>query len=236
MPRPPARLPLFPLPLVLFPGAAQPLHVFEPRYRRMLVDVQAADGRFGLVAVTAADAGAPPPGRVGCVAHVRDVEPLPDGRSNLVANGGARFAVVRLVDAGTPYLVAEVEPYDDAPDPTAGVAALGAAAERVRALFDRVARAARAIADEPGPAPALPDDPAEVAFAVAARVEFDLTARQRLLASRSALGRLDDVAELLARAVGNVEERAATHARARSNGHGPAHGPPHGPSHGGPHA
>jgi Lon protease-like protein len=220
----PARLPLFPLPLVLFPGAAQPLHVFEPRYRQMLADVRAGDGRFGLVAATGADAAAPPGGRVGCVAHVRDVEALPDGRSNLVVDGGRRFAVVRLVDAGTPYLVAEVEPYDDAPDTDTGEYQLRAAAARVRDLFARVARAARTIADETGPAPALPDDPGDVAFAVAARVEFDLAARQRLLASRSALGRLEDVAELLERAVGNVEERAATHARARSNGHGPTHG------------
>jgi Lon protease-like protein len=217
-----SRLPLFPLPLVLFPGAAQPLHVFEPRYRRMLADVQAADGRFGLVAASGADAAAPPRGRVGCVAQVRDVEALPDGRSNLVVDGGARFAIVGLVDAGTPYLVADVEPYDDVPDSDAGPDALREAAARVRALFERVARAARAIADDAGPAPALPDDPAEVAFAVAARVEFDLAARQRLLASRSAMGRLDDVADLLGRAVANVEERAATHERARSNGHGPA--------------
>jgi hypothetical protein len=89
-----------------------------------------------------------------------------------------------------------------------------------------VARAARTIADETGPAPALPDDPAEVAFAVAARVEFDLAARQRLLASRSAVGRLDDVADLLERAVRNVEERATVHERARSNGRGPGHHAP----------
>jgi Lon protease-like protein len=157
------------------------------------------------------------------VAHVRDVEPLPDGRSNLVVEGGDRFAVVRLVDAGAPYLVAEVEPYGDAPEAEAGPHQLRAAAARVRDLFARVARAARAIADETGPAPALPDDPAAVAFAAAARVEFALADRQRLLASRSPLGRLDDVAELLERAVANVEERAATHARARSNGHGPHH-------------
>jgi Lon protease-like protein len=211
---------------VLFPGAAQPLHIFEPRYRRMLADVQAADGRFGLVAASGADAASPPRGRVGCVAHVREAESLADGRSNVVVEGGARFAVGRLVDAGTPYLVAEVEPYEDEPEPTAGPHQLRAAAAHVRALFERVARAARTIADESGPVPALPDDPAEVAFAVAARVEFELAARQRLLVSRSALGRLDEVAELLERAVGNVEERAATHERARSNGHGPHH---HGP-------
>lgn len=221
----PARLPLFPLPLVLFPGAVLPLHIFEPRYQRLLADVRAGDGRFGIVVAGGGSpfGSAPAPGLVGCVAAVRAVEPLPDGRSNLVVDGGARFAVTRVVeDAGTPYLVAEVEPYDDAPD-DAGPHALGAAAARVRGLFARVARAARAIADDADPVPALPDDPAAVAFAVAALVEFDLAARQRLLASRSALARLDEVGALLERGVGPVEERATTHARARSNGHGPGH-------------
>ena len=30
-------LPLFPLPVVLFPGVPLPLHIFEPRYRQMFV-------------------------------------------------------------------------------------------------------------------------------------------------------------------------------------------------------
>jgi Lon protease-like protein len=155
----PARLPLFPLPLVLFPGAALPLHVFEPRYRRLLADVRAADGRFGIV--LAGDARGPAPGLVGCVAAVRDVEPLPDGRSNLVVEGRERFAVARVVEADAPYLVAEVAPYDDAPEDDAAVGALAAATARVRTLFARVARAARAIADDVSPVPDLPGDPAD---------------------------------------------------------------------------
>ena len=44
----PFRLPLFPLSVVLFPGNPLPLHIFEPRYRRMLADCLAADRRFGI--------------------------------------------------------------------------------------------------------------------------------------------------------------------------------------------
>src|SRR3989454_6650460 len=40
-------LPIFPLPIVLFPGAPQPLHIFEPRYRQLLQDCIAADLRDG---------------------------------------------------------------------------------------------------------------------------------------------------------------------------------------------
>ena len=63
-------LPLFPLPLVLFPGAPLPLHIFEPRYRQMLSDCIAGDSRFGIIyrpedeteleaALTATGAGEP---------------------------------------------------------------------------------------------------------------------------------------------------------------------------------
>src|SRR2546426_2853389 len=38
-------LPIFPLPIILFPGAPQPLHIFEPRYRQLLADCLAADRR-----------------------------------------------------------------------------------------------------------------------------------------------------------------------------------------------
>src|SRR5919107_683717 len=41
-------LPVFPLPLVLFPGVPLPLHIFEERYRRMLADVRASNNLFGL--------------------------------------------------------------------------------------------------------------------------------------------------------------------------------------------
>ena len=43
----PRELPIFPLPLVLFPGVVQPLHIFEPRYRAMLKDCLEGDRRFG---------------------------------------------------------------------------------------------------------------------------------------------------------------------------------------------
>src|SRR2546430_4527248 len=48
-------LPIFPLPIVLFPGAPQPLHIFEPRYRQLLQDCLAGDRRLRSAP------GAPPP-------------------------------------------------------------------------------------------------------------------------------------------------------------------------------
>ena len=45
----PARIPLFPLDIVLFPGQAVPLHIFEPRYRQMTRHCIDTQSPFGIV-------------------------------------------------------------------------------------------------------------------------------------------------------------------------------------------
>ena len=212
------RLPLFPLPLVLLPGAPLPLHIFEPRYRRMLADCLAGDSEFGIVYLPPQLGERElPAGHVGCVAHVATSVLLDDGRSNLVVTGVERFALGAYVETGAPYHVADVAEYRDLPEPALPVAAAGA---RVRQLFGRVGRAARALADETDPVPALPDDDALLSFAVASHIDLDSPTRQRLVQSRSPSGRLAELESLLAAAVTPLERRAAVHTRAKSNGHG----------------
>src|SRR5262249_50645622 len=102
------RLPLFPLPLVLFPGVPLPLHIFEPRYRIMLADCLEGDREFGIVfrpdGVAERDL---PTGHVGCVAHVETTELLPDGRSNVIVRGTDRFVLDRYLDSARPYFMAD---------------------------------------------------------------------------------------------------------------------------------
>ena len=57
--------------------------------------------------------------------------------------------------------------------------------------------------------------------AIAATIDLEAPARQRLLVSRSPLGRLRELDALLSPAVEPIELRAAVHARAKGNGHGP---------------
>jgi Lon protease-like protein len=211
-------LPLFPLPLVLFPGAPLPLHIFEPRYRQMLSDCLAADSRFGIVfrpedvAETELEAG-----RVGCIAEVDDAHTLPDGRSNIVVHGVRRFTLERFVVSPAPYHVGEVAEYDDVPE---DADALAPAAARVRELFTRVGRAARTLADDHDPLPPLPDDVDALSFAIAALIDMDAPRRQDLLVSRLASERLAVVERLLTTAVGSLEARAKVHGRAKTNGRG----------------
>src|SRR3981081_1248641 len=100
-------LPVFPLPVVLFPGMPMPLHIFEPRYRKMLADIRAGDNLFGLSYFDpdAADQDVPPAGHIGCVAEVTETQALPDGRSNVLAVGVVRYQVEDYVARGDSYLV-----------------------------------------------------------------------------------------------------------------------------------
>src|SRR3989442_9578397 len=142
----PRDLPISPLPLVLFPGTTQPLHVFEPRYRRLLADCLAGDKRFGIAyqPATAVQDAAPVPGAIGCVAVIRSTAALPDGRANILTAGERRFTLVEWVPSPLPYRVAHVEEFDDEPVDETEAAALAA---EVRQDFGRLTRALAVLTD-----------------------------------------------------------------------------------------
>jgi Lon protease-like protein len=103
-------IPLFPLSAVLFPGAPLPLQIFEPRYRTLvaeLLELEPEERRFGVVAIQAgSEAGMPLPQifPIGCEARVRRIEPMPDGRSALLAVGATRFRLLEVDTTSHPYL------------------------------------------------------------------------------------------------------------------------------------
>jgi Lon protease-like protein len=216
-------LPLFPLPLVLFPGVPLPLHIFEPRYRRMLADIRASDSLFGLSCFDASESGGeiPPVGHIGCVAEVTEVQPLPDNRSNILTLGLIRYRLESYVERGDPYLVGRVSFFEDEEEET-GV--LEERAEEVSKLFMRIARAVRIINDERASLPDLPPtEPERLSFLVAAAMELDTEVKLELLELRSTAERLKRLRDMLARAVANYEERARIHGIAKGNGHGGKH-------------
>jgi Lon protease-like protein len=213
-------LPLFPLPVVLFPGTPMPLHIFEPRYRRMLDDIRVSDRLFGLSYFEAGDYDqeTPPTGHVGCVAEVTEIQPLPDGRSNILTLGLIRYRVESYVDRGDPYLVGEVSFFEDEAEDKEALAHL---THEVASLFMRIARAMRVINDERATLPDLPEtEPESLSFLIAAAVEMEAEVKQELLELRSTSERLTRLRDLLARVVDTYEERARMHEIAKHNGHG----------------
>ncbi|HVF58078.1 MAG TPA: LON peptidase substrate-binding domain-containing protein [Pyrinomonadaceae bacterium] len=213
-------LPLFPLPLVLFPGVPLPLHIFEPRYRQMLADVRAGNNLFGLSYFDAGDAAAderPPTGHVGCAAEVVEAQTLADGRSNILTVGLVRYRIESYAERGDPYLVARVEFFEDERE---DAVLLAKRAREVSEMFTRIARAVQTINDDRSAAPELPEDePERLSFLVAAAMEMDAEAKQSLLELRSGAERLRRLHNLLGEAVESYEGRARTHKLAKGNGH-----------------
>jgi Lon protease-like protein len=104
-----ARVPIFPLPsVVLFPATLLPLHVFEPRYLRMIGDVLASDAPWlGVVRLTddweQDYAGRPPVCDRFGLGQVVEHQLAPDGRRNILVRGIARAAIVRELPPDEPY-------------------------------------------------------------------------------------------------------------------------------------
>jgi Lon protease-like protein len=101
-------LPLFPLQLVVFPGSAIPLHVFEERYKEMVGEAEAAGTEFGIV--LAKDGGIM---NAGCTVVVESVlMRYPDGRFDVLTRGRRRF-LIQSLNQDKEYLRGEVDFYSD---------------------------------------------------------------------------------------------------------------------------
>ncbi|HZC65614.1 MAG TPA: LON peptidase substrate-binding domain-containing protein, partial [Candidatus Dormibacteraeota bacterium] len=88
----PERIPLFPLNVVLLPGAELPLHIFEPRYREMVRRCLEDKSEFGMLLSL-------PKGLawVGCTAEIVEVlKRGEDGRMDILTVGRAPFQVREL--------------------------------------------------------------------------------------------------------------------------------------------
>jgi uncharacterized protein len=128
-------LPLFPLHTVLCPGIALPLHIFEPRYRRLVERCLADDAPFGVVLIREGREVGPVPttlARVGTMAEIRESHPFDDGRFDILAVGTERFVIDDVTSGRSGYLRGRVTRLPERIDDPELVAEL---AERVSRRF-----------------------------------------------------------------------------------------------------
>jgi hypothetical protein len=194
------QIPLFPLGTVLYPGAVLPLHIFEPRYRRLVRDLSEGaepERAFGVIAIRQGHEvgreGARALFEWGTVATLRGIDPYPDGRFDIVTVGGGRFRLIDLDAQSNDYLTGTVELVDDVGDADPGPLA---AIVRSRFLAYRAALTGPEIEDD------LPNDSALMSWAIADGMLLDLDERQRVLAADDTRARLRVQRELLRRELG----------------------------------
>jgi Lon protease-like protein len=175
-----SRVGLFPLPnVVLFPSQLLALHVFEPRYRRLIRDVISQHLPLAVPRLKpgfdATYYGAPPVFEMFGVGEIREYSELPDGCYNIVVRGLGRVRMLEELRS-QPYRVARVEaPTQPASD---GVVANTLRTELVKQLR-------RMAAHLPNPAQSLEGrlspDLGESADIVAGALIEDPDLRQQLL-------------------------------------------------------
>jgi uncharacterized protein len=197
---------------VLYPGLVLPLNIFEQRYRQLVRDL--LDGpeprRFGVIAIREGRetgiTGVSALYEVGCLAMVREVNELSDGRYELITVGTDRFKL-HDIDDSQPYLRGQLEllPEETGEETEAQLVAI-AVQRSFRAYLDVLATK--------GPAtisvPELPDEPILLSYLVAASVIIDLPGRQALLAQPDALSRLNAERALLVRETAILRELGTT--------------------------
>jgi Lon protease-like protein len=178
--------PMFPLGTVLVPGMVLPLHVFEPRYRRMVDDSRTHhDSTFGVVLIERGSevGGGDVRTDVGTLARIVRAEELPDGRWILGVVGIHRIRVERWLP-DDPYPRAEINEWAEQlrePEPVEGT---GDDRDEVTTLLRRAAALRREMGE---PAPPLDlelaDDPVVAGYQAAVVAPLGPADRQALLAA-----------------------------------------------------
>jgi Lon protease-like protein len=194
----PGLLPLFPLQVVLLPGAELPLHIFEDRYKEMIGEVIRDRLEFGVI--LANEKGIV---NTGCTAMIDKVlREYPDGRMDIIARGRRRFEIVRLNDERA-FLRGSVEFFDD--DEEAPIAP-----EIRQRAIDGYQEMSKETIDLNTP---------QLSFLLAQPVS-DLGFRQSILISRSEADRMRLLADFFP--IHNLRQKRIQHVRevAPRNGHG----------------
>jgi Lon protease-like protein len=100
----PGTIPVFPLAgVLLLPSGNLPLHIFEPRYRRMTEDAIKSHRMIGMIQPKISDDANPPLYDVGCAGKITDFHELPDGRFMMTLTGISRFRIIEELKTATPY-------------------------------------------------------------------------------------------------------------------------------------
>jgi Lon protease-like protein len=202
----PTRIPLFPLDVVLLPGMALPLHIFEPRYKLMIGRCMDEATEFGVILAEKKGIA-----RFGCTAEIaQKLKDYPDGRMDIMTEGRSVFHLLELLEERE-YYEAIVE------FPEEGGAPLDARREtRLTQLFQQ----AHLLLAGQEWALANTNTEISLAYRIAGRLPLELAEKQGLLEMRAEQERQEFLFGWLGAFLPELERRARVRQRASGNGQG----------------
>ena len=202
----PARIPLFPLDIVLFPGQAVPLHIFEPRYREMTRQCIGAQSPFGIVYIRKDKLA-----HTGCSAMiVKVLKEYEDGRSDILTAGQDAFRLLRTHNEKS-YLEGDVEYLEE--DFTGVDSTVSAKLEELCNQCHQLLYGENAPRFET-------EGGISLAYHVASELPVETTVRQTLLEIRSEAERQKLLVRHLTEWYPQLQRREHVRGKAAGNGHG----------------
>ena len=195
-------LALFPLDVVLFPGAPLPLHIFEPRYKEMISECLEQKRPFGMVRAQKDSLA-----EVGCTAVILNVfKKYEDGRLDIATQGKQRFEIVQLNQERT-FLQGEVILFEDDPSQVAtdDLDAVIKLHEQLLTILGQEVQIAR--------------DQRPISFQLAHDLPVDLDFKQTLLEMKSEAERVETLLEYYRATIPKVEKTLRAREKASGNGH-----------------
>ncbi|SRR6476646_97615 len=202
----PDRIPLFPLNVVLLPGADLPLHIFEPRYLEMVSRCLKEKTEFGVLLAL-------PKGvvRVGCTAEIIEVVKRYDDETMAILTvGRERFRVVEFFDEN-PLAEGHVDYLEDrdSPDNPSVFRELVELYETCHTLLF-----------EDYPKNTESPHSTGFSFLVAGTLPMDLMWKQQILELRSEADRQERLVGYLRAWAPHLQKTGVMRQRAGGNGHG----------------
>lgn len=191
-------LPIFPLPdVAFFPHTLLPLHVFEARYRAMVMDALARDRRLAVVKLRAGYettyAGKPAVHAVAGAGEIVSWERLATGRYNILLKGDCRVRLASEKPSDTLYRLVTAHRLEDVPPARDVAPVLG----RIRGACGRLLRALDRPADLLDTALADGQPPGAIADRIASAVIPAADLRQQLLETLDVTERLERLSRAL---------------------------------------
>ena len=202
----PDRIPLFPLNVVLLPGADLPLHIFEPHYLEMVDRCLKEKSEFGVLLALPKGVA-----RVGCTAEIIEVvQRNSDGTVDILSVGRDPFRVVEffednpLAEGYVDYL----EDRDTAPN------------SPLRRELIELYETCHTLVFEDYPKNTESDQADPISFVIAGTLPMDLLWKQQILELRSEVDRQERLVGYLRAWAPHLQKTGVMRQRAGGNGHG----------------
>lgn len=202
----PERIPLFPLNVVLLPGAELPLHIFEPRYRQMVKTCLEEKSEFGMLLSLPKGVA-----RVGCTAEIVEVvKRFDDGRMDILAIGRAPFRVLELFNENS-LLEGQVDYLEDRET---------LANPRIQRELVELFEACHTLIYDDYPKNLQGAPPDGLSYLVAGTLPMELLWKQQILELRTEADRQERLVAYLREWAPHLQKTGVLRQRAGGNGHG----------------